>query len=123
MTGEITLRGRVLSIGGVKEKVLAAHRAGITTFILPKHNMKDLEDVPREILREMRFVPVERMDDVIAVALHEAPLSVDIHGIVAQGNGEKAAQRKTVSRPLVKNAVLPPVGDRIRARDTATKSM
>jgi ATP-dependent Lon protease len=123
MTGEITLRGRVLSIGGVKEKVLAAHRAGITTFILPKHNMKDLEDVPREILREMRFVPVERMDEVIAVALHEAPLSVDIHGIVAQGNGEKPAQRKTGSRPLIGNAVLPPVRDRIRARDTATKSM
>ncbi len=78
MTGEITLRGRVLPIGGVKEKVLAAHRAGIKTFILPKRNMKDLEDVPRDILRDMRFVPVERMDSVIAVALHEAPLLVEV---------------------------------------------
>ncbi len=77
MTGEITLRGRVLPIGGVKEKVLAAHRAGIKTFILPKRNLKDLNDVPREIMKELHFVPVERMDDVIAVALHAPTLSKD----------------------------------------------
>ena len=77
MTGEITLRGRVLPIGGVKEKVLAAHRAGIKTFILPKRNVKDLNDVPREIMKELHFVPVERMDDVIAVALHAPTLSRD----------------------------------------------
>jgi len=77
MTGEITLRGRVLPIGGVKEKVLAAHRAGIKTFILPKRNMKDLDDVPQEVLNELHFVPVERMDDVITVALHAPTLSKD----------------------------------------------
>jgi len=76
MTGEITLRGRVLPIGGVKEKVLAAHRAGIKTFILPKRNMKDLDDVPREVISELRFVPVERMDDVIAIALHTPSISI-----------------------------------------------
>lgn len=70
MTGEITLRGRVLPVGGIKEKVLAAHRAGIKTFIMPKRNMKDLDDVPQEILQALRFIPVERMDDVISVALH-----------------------------------------------------
>ncbi|HYA98649.1 MAG TPA: endopeptidase La, partial [Ktedonobacteraceae bacterium] len=70
MTGEITLRGRVLPIGGVKEKVMAAHRAGIKTFILPKRNVKDLNDVPREIMKELHFVPVEHMDEVITVALH-----------------------------------------------------
>ena len=75
MTGEITLRGRVLPIGGVKEKVLAAHRAGIKTFILPKRNLKDLDDVPREVINALRFVPVERMDDVIRVALHAASIS------------------------------------------------
>ena len=74
MTGEITLRGRVLPIGGVKEKVLAAHRAGIKTFILPRRNMKDLDEVPREALEELHFVPVEHMDEVIAVALHALPL-------------------------------------------------
>jgi ATP-dependent Lon protease len=70
MTGEITLRGRVLPVGGIKEKVLAAHRAGIKTFILPKRNKKDLDDVPQEILRALRFVLVERMDEVLDVALH-----------------------------------------------------
>ena len=77
MTGEITLRGRVLPIGGVKEKVLAAHRAGIKTFILPKRNMKDLEDVPREVIHELHIVPVERMDDVVNVALHAMPLALN----------------------------------------------
>jgi ATP-dependent Lon protease len=70
MTGEITLRGRVLPVGGIKEKVMAAHRAGIKTFILPKRNLKDLEDVPPEVIQALRFVFVECMDDVIKVALH-----------------------------------------------------
>ncbi len=77
MTGEITLRGRVLPIGGVKEKVLAAHRAGIKTFILPKRNMQDLQDVPHEVAQDLRFLPVERMDEVLAIALHPLPLSAE----------------------------------------------
>ncbi|MGH2494382.1 MAG: endopeptidase La [Ktedonobacteraceae bacterium] len=77
MTGEITLRGRVLPIGGVKEKVLAAHRAGIKTFILPKRNMQDLDDVPPEVVQDLRFLPVERMDEVLLIALHALPLSPD----------------------------------------------
>ena len=75
MTGEITLRGRILPIGGLKEKVLAAHRAGITTVILPKRNMQDLQDVPPEVVKDLRFLPVERMDEVLAIALHALPLS------------------------------------------------
>ncbi len=69
MTGEITLRGKVLPIGGVKEKVLAAHRAGITTLILPLENEKDLEDVPANVRRQMEFVFVESMEEVLEVAL------------------------------------------------------
>jgi ATP-dependent Lon protease len=82
MTGEITLRGRVLPIGGVKEKVLAAHRAGIKIFILPKRNMKDLNDVPREIMKELHFVPVEHMDDVIAVALLAPTIYIDEQAVI-----------------------------------------
>jgi ATP-dependent Lon protease len=69
MTGEITLRGRVLPIGGVKEKVLGAHRAGITTVILPKANEADLEDVPADVREGMRFHPVETLREVLAIAL------------------------------------------------------
>jgi len=69
MTGEITLRGRVLPIGGLKEKSLAAHRAGINTIILPQENKKDLEDIPAQIRKKMKFVLVGHMDEVLAEAL------------------------------------------------------
>ena len=69
MTGEITLRGRVLEIGGLKEKVIAAHRSKLKTIILPKENKKDLEDVPKEVIRDLKFVFVSHMDEVLWVAL------------------------------------------------------
>jgi len=72
MTGEITLRGRVLPIGGLREKVLAAHRAGIKTVILPKKNTKDLVEVPKDVLAALNFVYVEQMDEVLEVALKPA---------------------------------------------------
>lgn len=69
MTGEITLRGRVLPIGGVKEKALAAYRAGIRTIIIPMDNKKDLDEIPDSIRKEIRFVPVKNMDEVLETAL------------------------------------------------------
>jgi ATP-dependent Lon protease len=68
MTGEITLTGQVLPIGGVKEKVLAAQRAGISTVVLPKENEGDLDDLPADVRKTMRFVPVDSVHEVIEAA-------------------------------------------------------
>ncbi|HYF66438.1 MAG TPA: endopeptidase La, partial [Herpetosiphonaceae bacterium] len=69
MTGEVTLRGRVLPIGGLKEKTMAAHRAGIKTFILPKENAKDIVDLPEKVRQDLQLIPVETMDEVLNIAL------------------------------------------------------
>jgi ATP-dependent Lon protease len=73
MTGEITLRGRVLPIGGLKEKLLAAHRGGITTVIIPEENKKDLADIPENITGSLDIHPVRWIDEVLDIAL-ERPL-------------------------------------------------
>ena len=73
MTGEISLRGRVLPIGGIKEKALGAHRAGIRTIILPRRNEADLDDLPREVFAELTFVPVDTLDQVLQAALLPGP--------------------------------------------------
>ncbi len=69
MTGEVTLRGRVLEIGGLKEKVIGAHLAGLKTIVIPKENKKDLEDIPKNILKDLEFIYVENVDEVLDVAL------------------------------------------------------
>jgi ATP-dependent Lon protease len=75
MTGEITLRGQVLPVGGIKEKVLAAHRSGLKTVILPVRNEADLEDLPEEVQRELQFIFAETIQDVLAAALESEPAS------------------------------------------------
>ena len=74
MTGEITLRGRVLPIGGVREKVLAAHRAGLKIIIMPERNLKDLVDIPKRVRTDLKIIPVEHMDQVLNVALYPEPI-------------------------------------------------
>jgi ATP-dependent Lon protease len=69
MTGEITLRGRVLPIGGLKEKALAAHRGGIKVILIPKENAKDVRDIPIKIRKELKIIPVEHIDEVLRHAL------------------------------------------------------
>jgi ATP-dependent Lon protease len=69
MTGEITLRGRVTEIGGLKEKVIAAHRAQIKTVILPEENKKDMVDIPENVKKDVKFVFASKIDDVLKVAL------------------------------------------------------
>jgi len=96
MTGEITLRGRVLPIGGVKEKVLGAHRAGIRRVILPKRNEADLDDIPPDLRRQIEFVMVESIDEVLKQAL-----SRDDVAAKATTNGSGAA---SVPQPVAEPA-------------------
>ncbi|MGE5256665.1 MAG: endopeptidase La [Hyphomicrobiales bacterium] len=93
MTGEITLRGQVLPVGGIKEKVLAAHRAGIQTVILPAWNRKDLEDIPRNVQKEIRFRFADRMMDVIGMALEDKP-----RRSAQRKRRASAARRRTLTR-------------------------
>jgi ATP-dependent Lon protease len=73
MTGEITLRGKVLPIGGLKEKILAAHRSGLKTIVVPRENEKDLADIPKNVLDTLNVYMVESMDEVLKIALAEPP--------------------------------------------------
>lgn len=88
MTGEITLRGRVLEIGGVKEKVIAAHRAGLKTVVLPKDNKKDMEDIPAKIKKDIKFVFASDFEEVLKVAMTKWP--------VVSGKTKKILQRPTL---------------------------
>lgn len=69
MTGEITLSGRVLPVGGIKEKMLAAHRYGVKTILLPERNLQDLEELPQKVKNDITFIPVSHMDEVLKLAL------------------------------------------------------
>jgi ATP-dependent Lon protease len=91
MTGEITLRGRVLPIGGLKSKLLAAHLAGVKTVLIPKRNERDLVDVPEEVRSQLRLIPVETMDQVLAEALIDAPRPA------ARIKAERAARQQRVT--------------------------
>ena len=77
MTGEISLRGRILPIGGLKEKLLSASRGGITKVLIPDENEKDLKDVPEEIKKKLEIVLVKHLDDVIHHALEKLPVAID----------------------------------------------
>jgi ATP-dependent Lon protease len=73
MTGEVTLRGRVLPIGGIREKALGALRAGIKRVVLPKKNVQDLREIPKDLKRRITFIPVETMREVLDAALEQSP--------------------------------------------------
>jgi len=96
MTGEVTLRGRVLQIGGLKEKILAAKRVGIFKVILPKKNEKDLADIPKHLLKGMTFIFAETMDEVLSAALRRVPAHRGTHAKSAI-----PSRRSTMSRPPV----------------------
>ena len=94
MTGEITLRGRVLPVGGIKEKVLAAHRAGIKRILLPERNRVDLEEVPKEILEELEFIFIGHMEQVLEYALEHLPEAIE------EGEPGPNADEAAVSAPV-----------------------
>ncbi|SMF93757.1 ATP-dependent Lon protease [Methylomagnum ishizawai] len=87
MTGEITLRGEVLPIGGLKEKLLAAHRGGITTVLIPEENEKDLAEIPKNIKQDLAIIPVRWIDDVLKIALQRMPEPLPVPPPVVEGEG------------------------------------
>jgi ATP-dependent Lon protease len=99
MTGEITLRGRVLPVGGVREKVLAAHRIGLKTVILPARNEKDLVEVPQKVRAELTLKLVTHMDEVLAVAIHPAEDGNSRNGASSRTAREAAPSRRAPRRP------------------------
>jgi ATP-dependent Lon protease len=86
MTGEVTLRGRILGIGGLKEKVLAAYREGITVVLFPESNKKDLVDIPEDVRKKLQMVPVSHMDEVISLTIEQLPINKNIK--IAKRAGE-----------------------------------
>ncbi|KGT85035.1 DNA-binding protein, partial [Xanthomonas vasicola] len=105
MTGEITLRGRVSAIGGLKEKLLAALRGGIRTVLIPDENRKDLADIPANVTRDLKIVPVKWIDEVLDLAL-ERPLTPKKAG--------KEKTRKTASRVAVRGKSRSTPGTRVK---------
>jgi ATP-dependent Lon protease len=101
MTGEITLRGRVLPVGGIREKILAAHRSGLKTVVLPRRNIKDLVDVPKRARDELKLVPVEHMDQVLEIALVEKPIHVR----------KSRVKREAEETKVHPDSAVPPVGE------------
>jgi ATP-dependent Lon protease len=100
MTGEITLRGRVLPIGGLKEKLLAALRGGIKTVIIPEENAKDLAEIPNEVQTKMDIIPVSKLEEVLKIALVRMPESITLDEVaeaeaLEAKDSDKAGSRVT----------------------------
>ena len=98
MTGEVTLRGHVLAIGGLKEKLLAAHRSGITKVLIPADNKKDLVEIPKKILKDVEIVTVSNVDEVLKIALTKElkPVEwIEVENLPKSKTGEKPATGST----------------------------
>jgi ATP-dependent Lon protease, bacterial type len=106
MTGEITLRGRVLPVGGVREKVLAANRSGISTILLPRKNEKDLREVPPQVLSNVNIVFVEHMDEVLAAALADKPINRKPRAASSRANKKKRRRLTSKTRRKHNNKSL-----------------
>lgn len=114
MTGEITLRGRVLPVGGVKEKAMAASRAGITTVLLPRRNLRDLDDTPQTVRESLRLSPIDTIDDVIAHAFRGATHGATVESASVSGGLSSRAPRP--SRPATDQVAAIGRNERSRSR-------
>ena len=99
MTGEITLRGRVLPIGGLKEKLLAALRGGIRTVIIPEENKKDLADIPKNVTQGLEIIPVRWIDEVLDIALVKPLLPRDKEAAAATADAPRGEDAGVAPRP------------------------
>ena len=104
MTGEITLRGEVLPIGGLKEKLLAAHRGGIKTVLIPEENVKDLQEIPDNVKNHLEIVPVRWIDRVLEVALKDMPQALSDEE-VARLTAESIANSKSSGESGADNVI------------------
>ena len=98
MTGEITLRGQILKIGGLKEKLLAAKRGGIKNVIIPKENEPDLQEIPEQILKSLNIIPVEWVDDVISHALVKEPTPINKSSSGAKTKTQRVRKTKAENK-------------------------
>ena len=103
MTGEITLRGEVTAIGGLKEKLLAARRGGIKTVLIPEENVKDLQDIPENVKNQLEIVPVKWIDRVLEIALERVPQALP--------DEEPAKPAEAAPATAAPAAAVPPGGD------------
>ena len=99
MTGEITLRGEVTAIGGLNEKLLAAHRGGIKTVIIPEENVKDLQEIPENIKNQLDIVPVKWIDKVLEIALEKAPTPLSDEEVAASAAAVAELSRQRAAQP------------------------
>ncbi len=99
MTGEITLRGEVLPIGGLKEKLLAAHRGGIKTILIPEENEKDLAEIPKNIIAKLEIIPVRWVDKVLQIALTQTPTPIEEDIVEVVAKSDKNKEKSTSARP------------------------
>jgi ATP-dependent Lon protease len=110
MTGEVSLRGKALVVGGLREKALAAYRAGIRTLIFPAANLKDVNDVPADVRAALEMVPVETMDDVFEIALSRVivPQKIGDDFIIPVAEGEEMEEEETPSiTPMGRRIIMP----------------
>jgi len=103
MTGEITLRGEVTAIGGLKEKLLAAHRGGIKTVMIPEENVKDLAEIPENVKSQIEIVPVKWIDKVLEVALERQPEALPEEEAKVEAKPETAATPAATSGDVMKH--------------------